>query len=73
MVHCPMSGFWPHLSSIIRVRQAVEGQELGLFAQVMRDSGDTTRPTTTLETGSKAGSLDGPSWRHKSRIISVLF
>jgi hypothetical protein len=30
-------------------------------------------PTTTLETGSKTGSLDGPSWRHKSRIISVLF
>ena len=41
MVHCPISGFWPHLSSIIRVRQAVEGQELGPFAQVMRDSGDT--------------------------------
>ena len=41
MVHSPMSGFWPHLSSIIRVRQAVEGQELGPFAPVMRDSGDT--------------------------------
>ena len=41
MVHCPISGFWPHLSSIIRVRQAVECQELGPFAQVMRDSGDT--------------------------------
>ena len=41
MVHCPISGFWPHLSSIIRVRQAVEGQELGPFAPVMRDSGDT--------------------------------
>ena len=41
VVHCPISGFWPHLSSLIRVRQAVEGQELGPFAQVMRDSGDT--------------------------------
>ena len=41
MVYCPISGFWPQLSSIIRVRQAVEGQELGPFAQVMRDSGDT--------------------------------
>ena len=35
--HCPISGFWPHLSSIIRVRQAVEGQELGPFAKVMGD------------------------------------
>ena len=41
MVCCPISGLWPHLSSIVWVQQAVEGQELGPFAQVTRDSGET--------------------------------
>ena len=41
MVHCPISAFCPHLSSIIRFRQAAEGQGLGTFAQALRDSGHT--------------------------------
>ena len=34
---------------------------------------DTKPPAADLETGSKADSLGGPSERHISKIISVLF
>ena len=34
---------------------------------------DIKPPAADLETGSKADSLGGPSGRHRSKIISVLF
>ena len=37
----PIFGFQPHLSSIIRVWQAVEGQELGPFTDIMGDGCNT--------------------------------
>ena len=66
MVKCgsvdyPIPGFWQHLSSILHVRLAVEGQEFGPFVQVIRDNCDTV--SSHILDQSKTSPVSSIAWR----------